>query len=163
MGQGNTGRTYSESLYRDVRRLWFGYKRGLTAAPLHGPAHPNSESEGLTALCERYYPKGPIEIVAFGAMAASTHGKGEGVISLYRNSSRLATAVCSTSCAEFTIDLVRVNKTCAAGSYISFVASTNVCSTGSIACFIDYVPLYDATDQWDATTPTSARANRVAV
>lgn len=162
MGQGNTGRTYSESLYRDVRRLWFGGKRGLTAAPLNGPAHPNSESENLTYV-ERYYPKGPIEIVAFGAMAASTHGKGEGVVSLYRNASRLATAVCSTSAAEYTIDLVKVNKICAAGSYLNIIASTNACSTGSIACFIDYVPLFDATDQWDATNPTSARANRVAV
>jgi len=142
------GRTYSEGIYRDVRRLWFGGKRGLTTPPLNGPAHPNSETENLVYV-ERFYPKGPIKIVRFGAMTASTHAKGEGKISLYRNSSRLAVAVCSTTASEYTIDSVLVNKICAAGSYLNIIASTNVCSTGSIACFIDYIPQYDSTIDWD--------------
>jgi hypothetical protein len=153
-------RTYSDAIYRDVRRLWFGGKRGLTNPPLNGPAHPGSEAENLVYV-ERYYPQGPIKILKFGAMAASTHGKGEGIISLYRNASRLATAVCSTTASEYTIDSVAVNKVCAAGSYLNLIASTNVCSTGSIACFIDYIPQYDNTRRWGETL--DGRANRVAV
>lgn len=153
-------KTYSEALFGDVRRMWFGGKRGLTTPPLNGPAHPNSEAENLVYV-ERFYPKGPIKILKFGAMAASTHGKGEGIISLYRNASRLATAVCSTSVAEYTVDSVAVNKVCAAGSYLNLIASTNVCSTGSIACFIDYVPLADNTAKW--SNSQDGRTNRVAV
>lgn len=151
---------YDSDVFGDVRRMWFGWKRGLTTPPTYGPAHPNSESENLVYQ-ERFYPKGPIRIIKFGAIAASTHGKGEGIISLYRNASRLATAVCSTSAAEYTVDSVAVNKVCAAGSYLNIVASTNVCSTGSISCFIDYVPAYDSTAKWAGKN--DGRPNRVAV
>jgi hypothetical protein len=150
---------YSNSIYQDVRRLWFGYKRG-SSAPGFGAAHPNSEAENLNYV-ERFYPKGPIKILKFGAIAASTNGKGEQMMSLYRNGSRLATAVCSTSSSEYVVDSVAVNKICAAGSYLNIIASTNVCSTGSVSCFVDYVPLFDNSGKW-AAGKQDGRANRVA-
>lgn len=149
---------YNDGIFQDIRRLWFGYKRG-TSAPGFGAAALCNEAEQLNYV-ERFYPKGPIKIVKFGVIAASTMGKGEEIVSLYRNASRLAVAVASTSSAEYVIDSVAVSKVCAAGSYLNIICSTNVCSTGSVACFVDYVPLYDAT-RWGAGTQ-DGRTNRVA-
>jgi len=149
---------YNDGIFADVRRLWFGYKRGASAPGL-GAAAANSETEQLTYV-ERFYPKGPIKILKFGVIAASTHGKGEEIVALYRNASRLGVAVASTSSNEYVINSVAVNKICAAGSYLNIICSTNVCSTGSVACFVDYVPLYDQ-NRWGAGTQ-DGRANRVA-
>ena len=147
-------RSYSDAIYRDVRRLWFGQKRSVAS----GPAIPVTESEQLGAV-ERYYPQGPIKILKFGAMAASTFGKAEVIVSLYRNASRLAVAVCSTTSSEYVVDSVAVNKICAAGSYLNIISSTSTCSTGSIACFIDYIPQFDNTRKWGETL--DGRTNRV--
>jgi hypothetical protein len=150
-------KSYSEAVYGDVRRHWFSsYKSGAGGRA----AMAVQEAEQL-AYVDRYYPKGPIQILKFGVQVASTLGKAEQMMSLYRNASRLATAVCSTTGSEFVVDSVAVNKVCAAGSYLNIIASTNTCSTGSVACFIDYIPYFDNTTKW-SKVGIDGRTNRVA-
>jgi hypothetical protein len=66
------------------------------------------------------------------------------------NGTRVEEIVASTTSSPWTIASVAVSKTVNAGSYLTLIASTNVCSTGSVAVFVDYVPMFDnQDDSWE--------------
>jgi len=130
-------------------RKWYGQTQKIGGAG--GTIITFNETQGVKGPT-RDYIRGPIKIKKLGCMVAATLGKGEELFSLSVNgtATAVATVVASTSGAPYTISSVSVNKVVNAGSYITFLASTNVCSTGSVALFIDYIPQYQAgNSKWD--------------
>jgi hypothetical protein len=139
---------YADSKYGVIERVWFGLttKHGGQAAA--GLTFNETEANKVT----RFYPKGPIEVLKYGARVLATLGKGEEVISLYKGTTRMAQITASTSAAPYTVasDVTISSQYVAAGSYLSILASTNVCSTGTVACFIDYIRRFNTDGKWDA-------------
>lgn len=141
---------YADEKYGVIERVSFGLpiKHGGEAAA----GFTFNEAEGTKVT--RFYPKGPIEVKKFGAIVLATLGKGEQVFSLYKGTTRLAAITASTTAAPYTVasDVTISSAYIAAGSYLSILASTNVCSTGSVSCFVDYVRRYTSTTsgKWTA-------------
>ena len=102
---------------------------------------------GDRTLVKRFYPKGPIVIQRFGVQHRATQGGTEVTISLYRNSSQLATVVASTDSAPWAIaSKSSLDKTVDAGSYLA-ITSAGTVATGSVICFMDYRRKYAS--NWD--------------
>lgn len=139
---------YNDKKYDIVERKWFGLSKANGGDAAAGFTF--NETQG--ALIKRYYPKGPIRLLKFGVMTLATLGKGEEQVGLTvgGTATQKATIVASTASAPYTIASKTLATTLAAGSYLSLLASTNVCSTGSIALFIDFRRFFDA--KWDPTS-----------
>lgn len=139
---------YSDKKYDVVERHWFG----LSKANGGDAAAGFTFNETQAALIKRYYPKGPIRLLKYGVMTLATLGKGEELVGLTVGGTVTvkATIVASSLSAPYTIASKTLATTLAAGSYLSLLASTNVCSTGSIALFIDFRRFYDT--KWDPTS-----------
>jgi len=135
---------YDDGKFGVIHRHWFG----LTAkAGGSGDVITFNESESTPVT--RFYPKGPIEILKLGVQTLATLGKGEEAFNLKGDGTTLASVIASTTSAPWAIASVAVNEVLDAGSYLTLIASTNACSTGSCAVFIDYKPQPDSTKKWD--------------
>jgi len=112
--------------------------------------HPYQETlrlNGDRTLVKRFYPKGPIKILKFGVQHRATQGGTEVTVSLYRNSSEIATVVASTDSAPWAIaSKSSLDKDVDAGSYLA-VTSAGTVATGSVICFMDYRRKYSS--NWD--------------
>lgn len=138
---------YDDSKYGVIERKWFG------RTVKHGGETASGFTFNETAAVKvtKWYPRGPITIKKFGCMTLGTLGKGEEVFGLRKSgSTRVATVTASTTSAPYTIaSTVTVSSAnVAAGSYLDIIASTNVCSTGTCACFVDFVRRYSS--KWDS-------------
>ena len=138
---------YSDPKYGVIERKYFSLpiKHGGSAAA--GFTFNETELTKVT----RWYPKGPVVLQKFGCLTLATLGKGEEVFRLTKQGAAgtlLARVVASTTSAPYTVASVALDDTIDAGSYITIFGSTNVCSTGSVAFFIDYRRTYDQT-KWD--------------
>jgi hypothetical protein len=141
---------YSDKKYGVIERKWFG----LSKANGGDAAAGFTFNETQAALIKRYYPKGPIRLLKIGVMTLATLGKGEELIGLTVGGTATvkATIVASTTSAPYTIASKTLATTLTAGSYLSLLASTNVCSTGSVAVFIDFRRQYDVNGKWDPSS-----------
>jgi hypothetical protein len=141
---------YSDKKYGVIERKWFG----LSKANGGDAAAGFTFNETQAALIKRYYPKGPIRLLKIGVMTLATLGKGEELIGLTVGGTATvkATIVASTSSAPYTIASKTLATTLSAGSYLSLLASTNVCSTGSVAVFVDFRRQYDVNGKWDPSS-----------
>lgn len=150
------GRFYDDAIFGTIYRQWFGLpvRYGGTNA---GAGIVFNETQA--AVVKRWYPprRGAIQMMKYGIMTLATLGKGEQSFRLSVNATTaaaaFATLVASTTSAPFTVASKVVSKGLTAGSYVSILASTNVCSTGTVAIWIDYRPKwtntgtsYDITD-----------------
>jgi hypothetical protein len=141
---------YSDNQYGVIERHWFGLSKvngGEAAAGF-------TFNETQSALIKRYYPKGPIKLLKIGVMTLATLGKGEQLIGLTVGGTATvkATIVASSASAPYTIASKTLATTLTAGSYLSLLASTNVCSTGSVAVFLDFRRQYSTADKWEPTS-----------
>lgn len=141
---------YSDDKYGVVERHWFGLSKANGGAAAAGFTF----NETQAALIKRYYPKGPIRLLKIGVMTLATLGKGEELIGLTVGGTATvkATIVASTASAPYTIASKTLATSLSAGSYLSLLASTNVCSTGSVAVFIDFRRAFDAAGKHEATS-----------
>jgi hypothetical protein len=146
-----SGRFYSDPMFGTVYRQWFGLtnRNGGSGAFLTGvPGHPIQFNETQFNVVKRWYPprKGAIQMMKQGVVTIATLGKGEQSfrlsVSATTAAAAFATLVASTTSAPWTIASKVTSKGLTAGSYVSIMASTNVCSTGSVAIFIDWRPKY---------------------
>lgn len=139
---------YSDAPFQGITvRKWYG-----STAKLGGSGAIITFNETQAAKVTRDYLRGPVKIKKFGVLTAATLGKGEELFTLGVNGTAQsnATVVASSASGQYTIASVAVSKIVNAGSYLSILASTNVCSTGSVALFIDYIPQYQAgNSKWD--------------
>ena len=146
---------YDDSRWGIVYRQWFGLpvRYGGTNA---GAGITFNETQSNSV--KRWYPprKGTIQMMKAGVMTLATLGKGEQSFRLSVNATTaaaaFATLVASTTSAPFTIASKVFSKGLTAGSYVSMLASTNVCSTGTVAIWIDWRPKYSTATQWDPTS-----------
>lgn len=132
--------TYSDPQYGVVERRWIGLtgKNGGDSAG----GYTFNETEGTKI--ERLYFKGPVRLLSFGVITQCTLGKGEQLFRLSKESTLLDRVVASTSSAPYTIASVALDDVIDAGTYLTIFGSTNVCSTGTVAFFIDYRRTYGA-------------------
>ena len=136
-----SGRSYSESIHQDKRRLWLG--NGMTAIT-------RTESAEDTDLVGRISFPGPVKLLKYGVKIRKAVSD-EWELTLMRNSSEIGVVICSTSGAAGAISSTVLDTQYAVdgGSYLTIVSSTSAGgSTGSVALFIDYVPLFTGADTW---------------
>jgi hypothetical protein len=140
---------YDDSKFGVIERKWFGLTAkhgGETAA---GFTFNETEATKLT----RWYPRGPITIKKVGVKTLGTLGKGEEVLVLFKSgTTRIAAVTASTTSAPYTIasNVTPSSANVAAGSYLNILASTNVCSTGTVAVFVDFVRRFSSSGKWDS-------------
>jgi hypothetical protein len=141
---------YSDNQYGVIERHWFGLSKANGGEAAAGFTF----NETQAALIKRYYPKGPIKLLKIGVMTLATLGKGEQLIGLTVGGTATvkATIVASSASAPYTIASKTLATTLTAGSYLSLLASTNVCSTGSVAVFLDFRRQYSTADKWEPTS-----------
>ena len=139
---------YSDQKYDVVERKWFG----LSKANGGDAAAGFTFNETQAALIKRFYFKGPVRLLKIGVMTLATLGKGEQLIGLTVGGTATvkATIVASSASAPYTIASKTLATTLAAGSYVTLLASTNVCSTGSVAVFVEFRRFFDS--KHDATS-----------
>lgn len=147
------GAFYDDSKFGVIERVWWG----LTTKHGGGASAPITFNETEGAKVARFYPKGPIVIKGFGLRVLATMGKGEETFVLFKNgSTRVGAVVASTTGAPYSQPANALNaaptvSTLPDGDYLTLHASTNVCSTGSVAFFVDFTRAFDAGDNnWDA-------------
>ena len=135
---------YSDSKFGTIFRHWFG----LTAK--HGGCGDIlTFNETEATKVTRFYPKGPIRILKMGIYTAATLGKGEEAFQLQKSGTKIVSVTASTTSAPYAIASSNFDTTVPAGSYLTLIASTNVCSTGSTAVFFDYIPKFSNDGKWD--------------
>lgn len=161
---------YSDSKFGVITRKWFGLTKKLGGDCATGYTLGTTDATHVSQLA-RWYPRGPIKMVKFGAFVLATlvNASVERVpCRIYtRGASASAGAVAYVaktlfgfgSTTTFTNDRVR------AGDYISIVTGTpqtdagtagnTATTTGTLAFFLDYVPTYDSTGKWDVSQSTS--------
>lgn len=135
---------YDDQKFGLVERHWFSLPVKLGGQAAAGFTFNETEGVKMT----RWYPRGPVTLQKFGALVLSTLGKGEQLFRLSKQGAAgtlLDRLVCSTTAAQYTIASKALDDVIDAGSYLTIFGSTNVCSTGSVAFFIDYRRSYDAT------------------
>jgi hypothetical protein len=139
---------YNDDKYDVIERKWFG----LSKANGGDAAAGFTFNETQAALIKRYYPKGPIRLLKIGVMTLATLGKGEELIGLTVGGTATvkATIVASTTSAPYTIASKTLATNLSAGSYLSLLASTNVCSTGTVAVFVEFRRFFDS--KWDPSS-----------
>lgn len=145
--------SYSDAKYGIIYRKWFGL---TTRAGGESATTGITFNETQSNVVKRWYPprKGTIQMLKYGVMTLATLGKGEQSFDLCVNgtTSPFATLVASTTSAPFTIASKVTAKGLTAGSYVSILASTNVCSTGTVAIWIDYRPKFSLGTVYDPTS-----------
>lgn len=141
--------SYDDSKYGVIERHWFG----LPKLAGGGAAAGITFNETQAAVVKRFYPRGPIKILKLGVQTLATLGKGEQLFGLCVGGTATVkgTIVASSASAPYTIASKTLATTLSAGSYLSLLASTNVCSTGTVAVFMDFRRLYDGA-KWDPTS-----------
>lgn len=146
--------SYDDAKYGVIERWWSGLTvkmGGSTAA-----AHLIPAAAEAAKVTRWYPPRGPIVVKKFGVMTVATGGDGEHTFILKKGvaatGTRIAAVTASTDDTPFTIasNASPASFNIAAGSYLSILASTNVCSTGSYAFFVDFVRRYDNSGKHDA-------------
>lgn len=139
---------YDDGKFGVVERKWFG------ASQKHGEQDAViTFNETEATKVARWYPVGPIHIEKFGVKTLATLGKGEELFTLQIDgSTAMKKITASTTSAPYTVASATVNDGLAAGSYLSILASTNVCSTGSVALFIDFRRKYSSNRHMPDTT-----------
>jgi hypothetical protein len=127
--------SYADHKYGVIERHWFGLtkKYGGDAASAFTVA-----AAAEATLMTRFYPRGPIRLLKFGGLCVATGGDGELMFVLNKESTRLGRIVGSTDSAPNIFSSVVLDDDIDAGTYLTITNSTNVCSTGSYAFFIDF-------------------------
>jgi hypothetical protein len=142
--------TYDDSKFHTLERVWFGLtSKAGGSGDVPYTFHETQLAAGPMA---RYYVgPGPIRVKKFGALVLATIGAGEQYFTLYKSGTggtAMAGVMCTTDSAPWAIssDVTISSGTVNSGSYLTIKASTNTGSTGSVACFIDFVRLFH--DDW---------------
>jgi hypothetical protein len=125
--------SYDDAKYGIVERQWFGLP--ITHG---GQGSVVTFNETAATKIKRWYPRGPIQIQKIGVKTLATLGKGEEDFVFKFDTTRQFVITASTTSAPYTVASRTVNDSLSAGSYLSCLASTNVCSTGSVAIFVDF-------------------------
>jgi hypothetical protein len=87
-----------------------------------------------------------------GVQTLATLGKGEQAFNLkIDGSTTMKSVTASSSSAPGAIASAVVDDGLSAGSYLSLIASTNACSTGTCAVFIDFRRKFDQS-KWNPTS-----------
>ncbi len=149
-----SNRFYSDAMFGIIYRHWWGLttRNGGASA-----ATPITFNETQSNVVKRWYPprKGIIQMMKTGVVTLATLGKGEQSFRMSVTgttaAAAFATLVASSASARWTIASKVISKGLTAGSYVSILASTNVCSTGSVSIFVDFRAKWGAGTQYDIT------------
>jgi hypothetical protein len=138
--------SYADHKYGIIERHWFGLLKKVGGNAATGFTQNETESTQVT----RFYPKGPIRLLKFGAMVQKLNGKAEVFHVLLKNGTRIDRCVSSTNGAAYTINSVVLDDDIDPGSYLTITSSTSTCSTGTYAFFVDFRRI--ASSKWHPTS-----------
>ena len=137
---------YDDGKYGVIERHWFSLPITWGGSAAGGITFNETEATKV----KRFYPKGPIQILKLGVITLGTLGKGEQAFNLkIDGTTTMQSVTASSASAPGTIASIAVNDGLSAGSYLQLIASTNACSTGTCAVFIDFRRSYH-NSKWDA-------------
>lgn len=141
---------YADSRYGVIQRQWFGLPKTWGGGAAAGITFNETQSNPI----KRFYMQGPVRLLKIGVVTLGTLGKGEQLFGLTVDGTATvkATIVASTTSAPGTIASKTLATNLPAGSYLALLASTNVCSTGTVAVFIDFRRSYDSTGKHEPTS-----------
>lgn len=161
---------YDDEKYQVIERKWFGLTKKCGGDSAGGFTFGTTDATSQNQVT-RYYPKGPIRLLKFGALRLCTIDGG-GTLSgavdlvparlLVNGSTETAADLDLATSAQYGISSVVsfTNPVVDAGSYIGITTGTpqsdkgteNITATvtGTVAFFIDYVREFDPTgEKWD--------------
>lgn len=141
---------YDDERYGVVERKVFGLPARAGGGGMADTPITFNESESTPV--ERWYPGGPINIIKAGLTVHTAIGKGEEIFTLKKdNSVTVVQLTASTSAAEWTVASTTTIASAHVGaaSYLTLIASTNICSTGSVSVWIDYTRFFEETGNWE--------------
>jgi len=140
---------YDDSRFGVIERHWFGLPVTWGGGAAAGLLFNETEATPV----KRFYPKGPIQILKLGVITLGTLGKGEQAFNLKADgTTTLKSIVASTTSAPGAIASIAVNDGLSCSSYLTLIASTNVCSTGSCAVFLEFRRKFDSAGKWMPTS-----------
>lgn len=158
---------YDEQKYQIIERKWFGLTKKCGGDSASGTTFGTTDATKVMAVT-RYYPKGPIRLLKFGALVLGTlSGGGTGMDKvparlLVNGSVETTSDLDIATAAQYTISSVTgfTNAVVDAGSYIGIRCATpctddgtdaNTATTsGTVAFFIDFVREFDPSgSKWD--------------
>jgi len=163
---------YDAGKYGVITRKWFGLTKKWGGDVAAG--YSSAATKGATAVTHLsyWYPRGPVKIVKVGRMvlATLTNASSDRWVAAFRtrgaSASVAATVALKSTSTAVSIAAIASKETmtieqCKAGEYISIRTSTPVTdkattvaatTTGTIAFFVDYEPVYDAKHHIDTKT-----------
>lgn len=152
---------YDDGQYGVINRKWFGLTKKYGGDCAAGYTLGTTDATAIAHLA-RWYPKGPIKILKAGSFTLATLN-GSGVdridcrVKTRGASASLAASFNCFASAQFSFasDSTMTANQCKAGEYISIrtgtpetdkgTAKNTSTTTGTLAFFVDYVPMYDVT------------------
>jgi len=136
--------SYDDARYGIIERHWFG----LPTTWGGGAAAGITFNETETTPVKRFYPKGPIQVLKMGVLTLGTLGKGEQAFNLkIDGTTTMKSVMASSQASTGAIASVTVGDSLSSSSYLTLIASTNACSTGTCAVFIDFRRKYISSDK----------------
>ena len=157
---------YDENKYGAIERHWFGLTKKCGGDSAGGFTFATTDATTIDQVT-RFYPKGPIKLLKFGALTLATIADGGTGMDqvparlLVNGSTETSADLDITGAAQYGIASVVsfTNAVVDAGSYIGIrtgtpetadgTAANTATTTGTVAFFIDYVRNYHES-KWDA-------------
>jgi hypothetical protein len=158
------GARYDDAKFGVVQRKWFGLTKKCGGDAASGFTFGTNAATVIDHVT-RYYPKGPIKLLKFGALCLGTLSNTLGTpdkitARLYCDSGVEASIDLATDMAQYSISSVTTftSATIGPGSYLAIDTATadtdkgtdanNGTMSGTVAFFIDYHPIYHQS-KWD--------------
>ena len=158
---------YDDDKFGVINRKWFGLTKKHGGDVATGYSSAQSKGATVESHLARWYPRGPIKMLKVGHRVLATiagatppdvwMGK---LLTRGASASVAATWDVADSLAPFGVasKSTMVVQQCKAGEYLSIQTGTKqtdkgtriqATMTGTVAFFVDYVPMFDASGKWD--------------
>lgn len=155
---------YDDGQYGVITRKWFGLTKKMGGDAATGYTLGTTDATAIAHVA-RWYPRGPIKVLKAGSFTLATlNGSGvdriDARVKVRGASASLAASWDAFSSAQFTFasDISMSAVQVKAGEYLSIrtgtpetdngTAKNTSTTTGTLAFFVDYVPMFDAT-KWN--------------
>jgi hypothetical protein len=155
--------SYSDGKYGVITRKWFGLTKKFGGDCATGYTLGTTDATARSQVA-RWYPKGPIDIVKAGSFTLATlNGSGVDKIDCRVKVRGASASLCASfncfasALYSFASDSTMAVKRVKAGEYLSIrtgtpetdkgTAKNTSTTTGTLAFFVDWVPVYDS--KWE--------------
>ena len=156
---------YDDGIFGVVQRKWFGLTKKCGGDSAGGFTFGTTDATVIDHVT-RYYPKGPMKLLKFGCLVLATLSNASNdkiTCRLYKDTgveASLDAKNTSTDVSQYAINstVTFTSATVGPGTFLAIdsatpdtddgTAANTATTTGSVAFFIDYVPIFH-TSKWD--------------